>query len=252
MMGTFLKPLPGIAAELAISWLLLWLIEKRNLSALGLKPTRQRISGFVIFFLLTAFLCSTQFLMRMLIAHEQWQLNPALSLNLVLEGTWWNLMSVIYEELIFRGAILYILICRIGAIKAIIISSIAFGIYHWFSFNQLGDYTQMTFTFFITGIFGLLLAYAFFKTSSMFVPIAIHLGWNLVHGFIFSQGPIGNGVFVHVASQPKVSVTYFTFYCIMLLPIIAVLIVNFFLLKKQPIKLQLGKRERSGSNRDIL
>jgi membrane protease YdiL (CAAX protease family) len=54
---------------------------------------------------------------------------------LIVKGTWWTLFSVLYEELIFRGVVLYILIKRIGEVKAILISCIAFGIYHWFSYG---------------------------------------------------------------------------------------------------------------------
>ena len=243
MLQTLFKPLLGIGVELAISWLLLWLIERRSLNALGLLPTKRRVIGFVAFFFLTALCCATQFFMRMLFAREQWQLNPGISTNLVIQGTWWTLMSVLYEELIFRGALLYILIRRTGPLKAMIISSVAFGIYHWFSYGQLGNYQQMTITFISTGTFGLLLAYAYYKTSSLFVPISIHFGWNLVNGFIFSQGPIGKGIFIPVAGQPQVSVSYFTFLCIMVLPIVTALLLNYFLLKKQPKEFQLSKRE---------
>jgi len=234
MIGLLLKPLTGIIVELAVSWLLVWLIEKRNLSVLGLTPTKKRITDFILYFIITAICCSTGFFMRMLFAQEQWEINPAISWQLILKGAWWNLTSVLYEELIFRGVVLFILIRRIGALRAIIISSIAFGIYHWFSFNQLGNYQQMAFTFFTTGIFGLLLAFAYARTASLYAPIAIHFGWNLAHGFIFSQGPIGNGVFVPVSAQPQVTVSYLTFYTIMVLPLLLTLVTNYLLLKRKP------------------
>jgi len=127
-------------------------------------------------------------------------------------------------------------------LKAMIISAVAFGIYHWFSYEQLGNYQQMAITFISTGTFGLLLAYAYYKTASLFVPIAIHFGWNLVNGFIFSQGSVGNGVFIPVAGQTQVSVSYFTFFCIMVLPIVTALLLNYIFLKKQPEEIQLSKR----------
>jgi hypothetical protein len=61
--------------------------------------------------------------MRMYFADQQWKLNPALSANLILTGIWWNVKSVLFEELIFRGVLLYILIKRLGAFKS----------YHYFS-----------------------------------------------------------------------------------------------------------------------
>jgi membrane protease YdiL (CAAX protease family) len=105
----------------------------------------------------------------------------------------------------------------------------------------------MAITFVATGVFGGVLAYAFFKTSSLLIPIAIHLGWNLVNGFVFSQGPIGNGIFVPVADQPKVSVSYFVFFCITTLPLIAALFFNFLFLRRQPTALQISKRALPGT-----
>ncbi len=233
MIGTLLKPLPGLLVELILSWLIVWLIEKKNLGVLGLSPTRKRLSAFIVFFFLTAACCSTEILLRMTLASEQWQLNAAFSGSLVLKGTWWTLFSVLFEELIFRGVLLFILIRRIGAVKAIIVSSIAFGIYHWFSFGVVGNIMQMLYIFVITGTMGLLLAYAYSKTFSLYIPIAIHLGWNLTHGFIFSLGPIGNGIFIPVSDQPGVTVSYFTYYFIVLFPMVSMLLLNYFVLSRR-------------------
>ncbi|MBA2330078.1 MAG: CPBP family intramembrane metalloprotease, partial [Flavisolibacter sp.] len=91
---------------------------------------------------------------------EEWILNPNISSLLILSGVWWNIKSVLFEELIFRGVLLYILIKKAGPAIAIAISSIAFGIYHWFSMEIFGNVIQMIVIFFVTGAMGLLLAYA--------------------------------------------------------------------------------------------
>ena len=226
------KPIPGILVELAISWLLIWAIEKKNLRVLGLIPTQNRLIACAFFFLVTAFCCALQFLMRILIAHEQWQINPAVSWMLIVKGTWWTLFSVLYEELIFRGVVLYILIKRIGEVKAILISSIAFGIYHWFSYGLFWNIPMMIYIFIVTACFGFVLAYAYSKTLSLYIPIGIHFGWNIVNAFLFSQGSIGAGLFTPVKNQPKVMLSYFTYYSITLVPIILVIVLNYFLLRK--------------------
>ena len=223
----------GIIVQLAISWLIIWFIEKKDLSVLGFFPTRKRLLDFGLFFFITAVCCASEFLMRILFAKEQWQVNPLLTSRLVLEGTWWNLKSVLFEELIFRGVILYLLIKKLGSVKAIIISAIAFGIYHWFSHNVIGDVKQMIITFIMTCIMGLLFAYGYAKTFSLYIPIAIHLGWNLTKIFIFSEGPIGNGVFIPKRPQPQVTVSYFVFVVIMFLPILSTWIINFLILKRK-------------------
>ena len=222
----------GILVQLAISWLLAWLFLKKGLEVLGFYPTRERLVQFVLFFIITALCCASGFIMKMVFAQQAWIINPAFSFQLVLEGVWWNIKSVLFEELIFRGVILYILISKIGAIKAIIFSAIAFGIYHWFSMNAFGNITQMTFLFFITGAMGLLLAYAYAKTFSLYIPIAIHFGWNLTQNFIFSSGPAGNGVFIQEIPGPFRTDSYLVYFSILFIPMLSVLLINFFLLKK--------------------
>ena len=216
----------GILVQLLISWLLVWLIQKKDLRVLGWTPTRTRLLHFIYFFFFTAACCASAFVMRMLIHNERWQLNPLLTGSMFLEGIWWNIKSVFFEELIFRGVILYILIKRLGIIKAILISASAFGIYHWFSFEILGNVTQMTVVFIITGLMGVVLAYGYAKTFSLYIPCAIHLGWNVTQNFIFSSGPIGAGVFVQLYPGPFRTNSYLLFFLIIFLPLASALLLN--------------------------
>jgi hypothetical protein len=231
----------GIIVQLAISWLIIWLVEKRSLSVLGFFLTKRRLLDFLIFFLITAACCAAGFLLKMYFG-QQWFINPKLSVTLILEGIWWNIKSVLFEELIFRGVILYVLIKRIGFLKGIVISAIAFGIYHWFSFGILGNAVPMIVVFFITGIMGLLLAYGYAKTFSLYIPIGIHLGWNLTQNFIFSQGPIGNGIFIPDGSGSFRTNSYFIFFFVTWLPMIVMLTANFLLLKRRQQVLSINKK----------
>ena len=221
----------GIFVQLAISWLLIWLFEKKDLGVLGLWPTGKRIADFGLFFIVTALCAASACLIRIYFAKETWALNPAFNFNLLLNGLWYNIKSVLYEELIFRGVLLYIMIKRLGAFKAMLISSIAFGIYHWFTFEILGNISQMIIIFFITGIMGLIYAYGYAKTFSLYIPIAIHLGWNFTNGFVFSQGNIGKGVFI-VTHQPVITVSWATWFLVIYFPMIAAMVVNFFLIRR--------------------
>ncbi len=222
----------GLLVQLIISWLLIWLFQKNDLRVLGFFPTKRRLINFALFFIVTAFCCSTEFLMKIFLAHQQWKINPAFTGKLLLDGTWWNIKSVLFEELIFRGAILYILIKKLGISKAVIISAIGFGIYHWFSYGIIGNISQMAIIFFITGAMGLVLAYGYAKTLSLYIPIAIHFGWNFTHIFLFSEGPIGNGLFLPAQPGPFKTDSYFLFFTILLLPMISTLLINYLLLRK--------------------
>lgn len=223
----------GIIAQLLISWFIIWLFEKGNLSMLGFYPTKKRLIDFALFFCVTALCCSSDFFMRMLFAEQRWELNPRLTANLLLSGIWWNIKSVLFEELIFRGVLLYILVRKLGHAKAIIISAIAFGIFHWFSHEVIGNPVQMIITFVTTGVMGLVYAYAYSKTFSLYYPIAIHLGWNITSSVIFSKSIIGEQLLTQVLPVPEITISYFVYYCIIFIPLLSALLVNFFILKRK-------------------
>ena len=218
----------GIVVQLALSWLLVWLFDRSNLSVLGLMPTKVRVQHFLIFVFISAAFSASGFVLKIWIAEQRWQLNPAWTSALITSGVWFNIKSVLYEELIFRGALFYILIKKLGASNAIWISSTGFGIYHWFSQGSLGNPMSMLITFVVTGAMGLVLAYGYAKTQSLYVPIAIHFGWNVVQQVVFSNGPIGKRLLIEVLPQPEVTVSYFTFFFMQLFPIVGVLVVYAF------------------------
>jgi membrane protease YdiL (CAAX protease family) len=220
----------GILVQLLLSWVIIYLYQKGNLSVLGLKHGWKKIFEFSLFLALSAVFSASGFLMRIIFAKEQWVLNPAFSTELFLQGAWWNLKSVLFEEFIFRGVLLFILIDRLGRWRGILISSAAFGVYHWFTQGNWNSPIQLTVIFLVTGVAGILYAYAYVKTNSLYVPVALHFGWNFVQSFVFSSGVIGNGLFVPAQHQPEISVGWFLYFLIFWLPLFLFLVVNFGLL----------------------
>jgi membrane protease YdiL (CAAX protease family) len=223
----------GIVVQLLLSWLLLWWFDKSSLSVLGFTPSRKRLFDFALFFIISAFLSASTFLLRMWIAKQEYQLNPVLNWISIGEGVWYNIKSVLYEELIFRGALLYLLVKKLGPLKALIFSSSAFGAYHWFTHNTLGNPTGMFIDFVVTGTMGLLLAYGYVKSNSMYLPIAIHFGWNLVQQVVFSGGHLGKQLFIEVLPAPVVTVSYFAYFFMQLFPLVSVLVVCFLLIRSR-------------------
>ncbi len=115
----------------------------------------------------------------------------------MLGGSFWILKAVVLEELVFRGALLYLLIKYLGAVRACLVSSLLFGIYHWFSYEVFGSrLVLMIYILLVTGAGGWMFSYAFAKTKSLYAPIGLHLGWNLVTAVVFSSGPIGTQLLV--------------------------------------------------------
>lgn len=223
----------GLLVQLLLSWLIVWLAYSKGLSVLGLSPNRQRCIQFVWFFLLTAFFSSSDYLMRWLFAKHTWQLNPAAATGLILQGFWWNVKSVLFEELIFRGALFYLLIVKMGARMAILISAVSFGVYHWFSQEVLGNYGQMLTTFATTGAMGIVYAYGYARTFSLYIPCGIHLGWNLVRSVVFSETAIGDQLLIPVKPLPEVAISHAQYYLWLLLPIVGAVVCNFLLIRRQ-------------------
>ncbi|MEO7977991.1 type II CAAX endopeptidase family protein [Flavobacterium sp.] len=186
----------GILILIAISWLLLFFIEKKNILALGFLPVIKRLKQFLIGFLFTSILCAVIQYLEAYLKSSFWFLNNNISYEIILKSIWWDIKSVWTEELIFRGALLYILIKKIGSRKSILISAIAFGVYHWFSYGVLGNIIAMIMVFIATGLMGYAWAWAFSKSKSIILPLAIHLGWNIVYNTIFSKGPLGKIILI--------------------------------------------------------
>lgn len=201
---------------LAATWLLLR-IEARSLSSIGLNKPKQRLLEFGAGFFIASIFAFSQFMLAALVADFSWKINSSYGLSDLANSLRWVFNSVIYEELIFRGYLLYKLIQWLGPRWGIALSSISFGIYHWFSYEVFGHWMSMIFVFIMTATFGLMLAYSFYKTRSIILPIALHLGWNLITLTVFSNGSIGEQF---LYSTPEGGINLLTGYSALLINLI--------------------------------
>ena len=217
---------------LAISWLIIWLFEKGNLSVLGLMPTKERLKYFIILFIVSAVFSATAFLLRMYFAKEEYTISNSITTKSIILETWFQIRTVLTEELLFRGVLLYILIKKIRQTKAIIISAVLFAALHVINAGVCGNFKQMIILFTFTFLMGVLLAYSYARTFSLLIPFAIHYGWNLTQNYIFPDTATGNQIFTLVAPPPTVTISYVAFFTMLLLPKISVLIVDYFIVKR--------------------
>ena len=185
----------GIIILLILSWLLLWLTEKQHRDALGLLPARSRLLQLLFGFFTAAVCCAIYYQSFTLPAGNHWVFHRDFTASKMLSSAWWTFRSVLTEELLFRGSLLCISIKFLGTKKACLLSACAFGIYHWFTMGAFGNPLQMFFLFCMTAVWGFMLAMAFAETRSLYLPIGIHFGWNLVNTVVFSQGPLGEQLF---------------------------------------------------------
>lgn len=192
----------GITVEIAINWLLLWLFNKKHPTVLGILPTAKRSRQFVLGFFLTALFSAFVIYLQTVFSGSQWKLNENFTFLEGLNSLWWHIKSVAFEELIFRGALLYLALRKLGEWKACLLSAFCFGIYHWFSMGAVGNAQQMIFIFINTFSWGMMFAYALSRTGALYLPIGLHLGWNLTNTSVFSQGALGNQLLIPFDGSP--------------------------------------------------
>ncbi|MEO9483063.1 MAG: CPBP family intramembrane glutamic endopeptidase [Ekhidna sp.] len=152
----------------------------------------KRIFQFAGGFWVAALLCTIVQFVESWMESSNWILNDQATVLNVFDALWWDAKSVLTEELIYRGALLYLLINYLGSKKAILLSASAFGIYHWFSFGIFGNLIPMILVFLGTGLMGYAWALSYHKTKSIMMGFGLHLGWNVVLNTFFSKGPLGD------------------------------------------------------------
>lgn len=183
----------GILLVFLFSWLLLWKVAGASTTVLGIAPSRRRLVELLIGALFMAGVGVINFLGQAHFKQVSHVLNPDYGVGRILGASFWILRAVIFEELVFRGALLYLLIRSIGAVRACLVSAVVFGIYHWFSYDVFGSrLILMGYIFLVTGAGGWMFAYAFARTRSLYACTGLHLGWNLMAAIVFSSGPLGD------------------------------------------------------------
>jgi membrane protease YdiL (CAAX protease family) len=89
-------------------------------------------------------------------------------------------LTAVGEELVFRAVLFRLIEEMLGTAAAVLISAALFGLSH--AVNPGADLTAL-----VTLAFGLgaLLALAFAATRSLWLPVGLHMGWNMSEGFIY-------------------------------------------------------------------
>src|SRR5262249_22673269 len=89
------------------------------------------------------------------------------------------LVAALNEELVFRGMPLRLLVESVGLWPAVIGMSAIFGAMHFKNDNATILSTLNTV------VAGVMLSLAYVRTRSLWLPYAIHVGWNVGLGFVF-------------------------------------------------------------------
>jgi len=190
----------GLLVIIVISWVLLYYIEKKNIEVLGLIPNGKRIIQFAVGIVFIMLVSLINIYVESYILDVNWKLNSKINYTLIFDSFIYHLRSALTEDLVFRGALLYILISKLGAKWAIFISTICFGIYHVFSYGMTAErIVPIVYVVLITGVTGYVWAYTFYKTKSIILGLGFHLGINLIMTFFYSSQPYGELIFTELS-----------------------------------------------------
>ena len=185
----------GLLIIILISWLLLHFSEQKSIDALGIMPNINRAFQFFVGFIVISLIVLISIYVETRILNIDWELKTV-SYRTIFNAFIYHLKSALTEDLIFRGAILYILIKRIGAKWAILISALFFGEYHVFSYGMTGErLIPILYVILVTGFTGYVWAYSFNKTKSIMMGLGFHVGVNIINTFFFESQPYGELIF---------------------------------------------------------
>lgn len=189
--GLFATALATFLGLVAGTWLTLTIFEKRSLAAVGLHagPTASVEMGWGL--ALGAAITTAAGAVLLVFG---W-LSIRDGDGVVLEGLWQAVgltgfvaVAAAFEELLFRGYPFQLIWKRLGLPVALGLSAGLFALAH------LGNPELTPLAFVNLALAGLLLALAYVRTRSLWLPIGVHAGWNWVLAVPLDQ-PVSGFVF---------------------------------------------------------
>ena len=190
----------GLLVIIVISWLLLRFIEKKNIEVLGFIPNKQRVIQFTLGFVFVVLICLLIVYIETLVLNVEWKVNDSISMKSIFNSFVYHVRSALTEDLVFRGAILYILISRLGAKWGILTSALCFGVYHVFSYGMTGErIIPILYVILVTGFVGYVWAYTFNKTKSIMMGLGFHIAYNFTMAMFYESPPVGELLFQEIS-----------------------------------------------------
>lgn len=191
----------GLLVIIIISWMLLRIVEKKNIEILGIIPYPRRILQFLIGVIVIMLVTLLNIYFETIVLNVDWELKSTINYKSIFEAFIYHIRSALTEDLVFRGALLYILISRLGARWAILISALFFGVYHVFSYGMTAArIIPILYVILVTGFTGYVWAFTFHKTKSIMMGLGLHLGVNFINACFFESQPFGELFFQKISS----------------------------------------------------
>jgi membrane protease YdiL (CAAX protease family) len=173
------------------------LVERRRVVELG---TDHLVRDLGTGFALGLGLCTTTVIALLLIGVARIELDAGI--GALVPALLCALAAALAEEVLFRGVMFRILEERLGSWIALAISAAVFGTLHLFN-----EHADAAAAIAIALEAGVLLAAAYMYARRLWLPIAIHAGWNFSELGIYGvpgSGPAGHGFWVTHFTGPTI------------------------------------------------
>jgi hypothetical protein len=176
-------------------------LDRRSFTSLGLQASgrvwRDLLAGFLIAAIMMGFIYLIERLAGWLtLTGLAWQSTSTVEIILSL-----GIMLLVFivtawqEELYFRGYLLQNLSQGLNLGWGVAISSLVFGLAH------LGNPDATWMAALGVTLAGLFMAFAYLRTRQLWLPIGLHIGWNLFEGPILGFPVSGLGTFQLIRNQ---------------------------------------------------
>ncbi len=160
-------------------------LDKRSISSLGLKLEWRALADIVVGIVITFVMMGLIYAIMSLLGWIKfegfaWQVDPPLTVI-------GNFLLVLFvfllvgwsEELLSRGYHLQTIASGLNIFWGVVLSSIIFGVMHLMNPNS--NWISAVGIFFA----GLFFAFGYLRTGQLWLPIGMHIGWNLFEGCVF-------------------------------------------------------------------
>jgi uncharacterized protein len=176
-------------------------LDRRSFTSLGLEANgrvwRDLLAGFLIAAIMMCLIYIIERLAGWLsLDGVAWQ--GTSTLEIILSLATMLLVFIVtgwQEELYFRGYLLQNLSDGLNPGWGVIVSSLVFGLAH------LGNQNATLIGALGVTLAGLLMAYAYWRTHQLWLPIGIHIGWNFFEGPLLGFPVSGIGTFQLLRNQ---------------------------------------------------
>jgi uncharacterized protein len=182
-----LEPL-RFAFLLLVTWVCVRL-RRESISSIGFVPDRRWAREFGAGSLLGLATVLLAVAMMWTVKGVRFELDPARSIGLLVDGAYLFLFVALFEETLFRGFVFQRLVAGAGVWIAQLMLGIVFATSHWGNPDMHGATLALaTIELFLGAV---LLGLAYLRTRSLALPIGIHLGWNWALGNLLGFGVSG-------------------------------------------------------------